>query len=197
MRILFDLFSYQARTKLPHRRERNGFLLITLLLLFGLFGKFCPCSLFLTLRKMSNVNQSDYLFSLSPQRVLGAFLLGSLSTLEEIVSTGRSTDSYFATLLHIPTSRIGGSFFWKTPDERFLIKSLPQEEANFLLRNLASYYRHLFSFRDTFLARFFGLYTVKNMKGDVTLRFVVMENLFCSTLKLHESYDLKGSSVNR
>lgn len=49
---------------------------------------------------------------------------------------------------------------------------------------------------DTLLPRFFGLYRIRP-KGGNNVRFVVMNNVFNTSLQIHERYDLKGSVVGR
>lgn len=49
---------------------------------------------------------------------------------------------------------------------------------------------------DTLLPRFFGLHRVKPHKGR-QVRFVVMGNVFATSKKIHERFDLKGSTLGR
>ena len=66
-----------------------------------------------------------------------------------------------------------------------------------LKRLLPAYYKHMFTRPNSLLARFYGAYSIQ-IQGH-TKCFVVMENLFHSAPggKPHESYDLKGSWVDR
>src|ERR1700689_3240282 len=49
---------------------------------------------------------------------------------------------------------------------------------------------------NTLLTRFFGLHSMK--KGsEKEIHVTVMKNIFDSTLKIQEQYDLKGSTVDR
>jgi 1-phosphatidylinositol-4-phosphate 5-kinase len=101
---------------------------------------------------------------------------------EEVISTGRS-----------------GSFFLRSPDGKYLIKTLPAEEHQFLRRNLKEYHRHIRHYPSTLICRFLGLHRLKNTKAaSQDIYFVVMANLFDNTsIDIHEQYDLKGSTVNR
>jgi 1-phosphatidylinositol-4-phosphate 5-kinase len=165
------------------------------------FVDYAP-SVFAQIRELHGIPQRAYLHSLGIERIIGGLILGKLHSFEEVVSTGRS-----------------GSFFLRSADGKYLIKSLPIEEHSFFRRILKAYYTvrhllintgeffflpHILSFQhvkhypSTFLARFLGLHRIKNPKDPrQDLYFVVMENLFDTPLEIHEQYDLKGSTVNR
>eukprot|EP01125_Pyxidicula_operculata_P012625 TRINITY_DN4150_c1_g1_i1.p1 TRINITY_DN4150_c1_g1~~TRINITY_DN4150_c1_g1_i1.p1 ORF type:complete len:2406 (+),score=580.76 TRINITY_DN4150_c1_g1_i1:18-7235(+) len=135
---------------------------------------------FWKIRDHFGVDHQKFVHSLGPSTMLGNILLGRLSTYEEVVSTGRS-----------------GSFFFKSTDGKYFIKSLPPEEHMFLERNLSSYYRHIKQHPNSLLARFYGLFRITQKQGNNSLRFVVMENILSTPLEIHETYDLKGSTVGR
>jgi Ca2+-binding EF-hand superfamily protein/uncharacterized protein YbjT (DUF2867 family) len=141
-------------------------------------------SVFWNIRDLFGVDQQQYLRSIGIERMLGGLLLGRLSTFEEIASSGRS-----------------GSFFLKTEDSKFFIKTLPMEEHLFFRKILPLYWSHLERYPNTLLPRFYGLHKLKsfNKKDGRTneIFFIVMANLFDSPLQVHEQYDLKGSTVNR
>ena len=71
-----------------------------------------------------------------------------------------------------------------------------KHEMDTLRAMLAQYYRHVHTYQDTLLTKFFGLYRVKP-KGGRKVRFVVMGNLFNTDLRIHQRYDLKGSTLGR
>ena len=48
---------------------------------------------------------------------------------------------------------------------------------------------------NTLLSRYFGLHDVSN--GNKRIPFVVIANVFDTPLKIHEQYDLKGSTIDR
>jgi ankyrin repeat protein len=133
---------------------------------------------FRKIREASGISAPDYMGSLGIEITLGNLILGKLANFEEISSSGRS-----------------GSFFLRTYNSKFLVKSLPIDEANFLRKNLWRYYRHILDHPDTLLVRFFGLYRLRSSAKDAY--FVIMANLFDTPLEIHEQYDLKGSTVNR
>lgn len=137
-------------------------------------------SIFRRIREACGISAPDYLGSLGIEITLGNMLLGKLANFEEISSTGRS-----------------GSFFLRTHNSKFLVKSLPLDEHAFLRKNLWKYYRHIVDYPNALLARFFGLYRVRNTSGKQDVCFVIMANLFDTPLEIHEQYDLKGSTVNR
>ena len=91
-----------------------------------------------------------------------------------------------------------------------------------LLRMLPAYYKHVRSFENTLVTKFYGLHCVrltgtsqkkvyKDTKAvqwflwilqftdfvDLQVRFVIMGNLFCSEYTIHRRFDLKGSSHGR
>jgi len=66
----------------------------------------------------------------------------------------------------------------------------------FLRALLPSYYHHMMKHDNSLLTRFLGLHRVKPHKGR-QVRFLVMGNLFKTPLKIHQRFDLKGSTVGR
>lgn len=123
------------------------------------------------LRAHFGVTASAYLASMGVGAVEGE----SFST---IVSPGKS-----------------GSHFYFSPDTRYVIKTINDEEFQFFRDNVFSYYEHMASNQNSLLTRFFALYTVRAKAS--THHFVVMENLFPCDLPVHEAYDLKGSMAGR
>ncbi|CAE6405519.1 unnamed protein product [Rhizoctonia solani] len=89
-----------------------------------------------------------------------------------------------------------GSFFYYSRDYRFIIKTIHHAEHKFLRKILPQYYAHIASNPHTLLSRFYGLHRVKLPHGR-KIHFVVMNNLFPAHLDIHETYDLKGSTVGR
>jgi len=70
--------------------------------------------------------------------------MGKLSSLTELCSTGKS-----------------GSFFYYTEDSKFMVKTLPKDEALFLLKLLKNYYNHIICNENTLMSRIFGLHKMK------------------------------------
>eukprot|EP00004_Rigifila_ramosa_P016067 TRINITY_DN3776_c0_g1_i2.p1 TRINITY_DN3776_c0_g1~~TRINITY_DN3776_c0_g1_i2.p1 ORF type:complete len:556 (+),score=113.01 TRINITY_DN3776_c0_g1_i2:693-2360(+) len=100
-----------------------------------------------------------------------------------------------------PTERssdgASGSFFYFTPDKKYVVKTTTFQEASILRRILPDYYKHLRENRDSLICRIYGLHSIR-MYG-VTMNFVVMENVtelppWREPVRI---FDLKGSFVNR
>ncbi|KAF8524317.1 hypothetical protein BU17DRAFT_43095 [Hysterangium stoloniferum] len=114
------------------------------------------------------LDPADYLLSLTAKYILS-----------ELGSPGKS-----------------GSFFYFSRDYRFIIKTIHHNEHKFLLSVLKDYYNHVKSYPNTLLSRFFGLHRVKLPRGR-KIHFVIMNNLFPPHRDIHETYDLKGSTIGR
>ncbi|KAG8050693.1 hypothetical protein GUJ93_ZPchr0009g730 [Zizania palustris] len=130
---------------------------------------YCPL-VFRTLRKLFDVDPADYMISICGD-----------DALLELSSPGKS-----------------GSFFYFTNDDKYMIKTMKKSEVKVLLRMLPAYYKHVRSFDNTLVTKFFGLHCVK-ITGAIQkkVRFVIMGNLFCSNYTIHRRFDLKGSSHGR
>ncbi|KAF5330151.1 hypothetical protein D9611_010588 [Ephemerocybe angulata] len=114
------------------------------------------------------IDPADYLLSLTSKYILS-----------ELGSPGKS-----------------GSFFYFSRDYRFIIKTIRHAEHKFLLKILKQYYTHIQENPHTLLSRFYGLHRVKLPRGR-KIHFVIMNNLFPPHKDVHETYDLKGSTVGR
>ncbi|XP_065925141.1 phosphatidylinositol 4-phosphate 5-kinase type-1 alpha isoform X7 [Magallana gigas] len=88
-----------------------------------------------------------------------------------------------------------GSIFYLSQDDEFIIKTVQHKEADFLQKLLPGYYMNLNQNPRTLLPKFYGFYCYQC--GGKNIRFVVMNNLLPSSVKLHEKYDLKGSTYKR
>ncbi|KAJ1260906.1 hypothetical protein BS78_10G268000 [Paspalum vaginatum] len=128
---------------------------------------YCPM-VFRNLREMFKIDAADYMVS----------ICGS-DALRELSSPGKS-----------------GSVFFLSQDDRFMIKTLRKSEVQVLLQMLPEYYRHVRTYENTLITKFFGLHRVKPCSGQ-KFRFVVMGNMFCTELRIHRRFDLKGSSLGR
>lgn len=115
-----------------------------------------------------HLDPADYLLSLTAKYILS-----------ELGSPGKS-----------------GSFFYFSRDYRFIIKTIHHNEHKFLRRILKQYYEHVKDNPHTLLSRFYGLHRVKLPRGR-KIHFVIMNNLFPPHRDIHETYDLKGSTVGR
>ena len=119
--------------------------------------------IFFHLREHFHLSANDYIFSLGPEKgslshtlfffhkiqkqaltitttkiVLGNLFLGTLEALCEVVSTARS-----------------GSFFFKSMNQKYFIKTLPSAEDELLRELCHSYYLHMTNYPNSLLARIF------------------------------------------
>ncbi|XP_057981991.1 phosphatidylinositol 4-phosphate 5-kinase 9 isoform X2 [Malania oleifera] len=128
---------------------------------------YCPM-VFRDLREMFKIDAADYMMSICGN-----------DALRELSSPGKS-----------------GSVFFLSQDDRFMIKTLRKSEVKVLLRMLPKYHHHVRSYENTLITKFFGLHRIKPSSGQ-KFRFVVMGNMFCTELRIHRRFDLKGSSLGR
>ena len=91
-----------------------------------------------------------------------------------------------------------GSFFFFSHDKKFIIKTIPKEELDELLRLLPKLKDHYERNPRSLLSKIIGLFTVKT-KAMSEVHLMLMENIlrFKEPEKLKFIFDLKGSSVNR
>ncbi|KAJ0959111.1 putative 1-phosphatidylinositol-4-phosphate 5-kinase [Helianthus annuus] len=128
---------------------------------------YCPM-VFRNLREMFKIDAADYMMSICGN-----------DALRELSSPGKS-----------------GSVFFLSQDDRFMIKTLRKSEVQVLLRMLPDYHRHVRTYENTLITKFFGLHRIKPSSGQ-KFRFVVMGNMFCTEVRIHRRFDLKGSSLGR
>uniref|UniRef100_A0A1B6M3W5 PIPK domain-containing protein n=1 Tax=Graphocephala atropunctata TaxID=36148 RepID=A0A1B6M3W5_9HEMI len=98
-------------------------------------------------------------------------------------------------LIELPNPGASGSVFYVTQNDEFITKTIRHKEAEFLQKLLPGYYLNLNQNPQTLLPKFFGLYCYKCVSKNV--RTVVMNNVLPSLIKVHQKYDLKGSTCNR
>ncbi|EGC34645.1 hypothetical protein DICPUDRAFT_55653 [Dictyostelium purpureum] len=123
------------------------------------------------------------------------YLFG-IDTADFMVSLCNTLKNGENALRELPTPGKSGSLFFFSHDMKFIIKTIPKDEARLLRDILPEYLEHIEANPNSLLPRFFGLYRVKPHSGR-QVRFVVMGNLFPTKKKIHERYDLKGSVVGR
>ncbi|XP_062214864.1 phosphatidylinositol 4-phosphate 5-kinase 1-like isoform X2 [Phragmites australis] len=128
---------------------------------------YCPM-VFRNLREMFHIDAADYMMSICGD-----------DSLKELSSPGKS-----------------GSIFYHSQDERFVIKTLRKSELKILLKMLPKYYNHVRAYDNTLITKFFGVHRI-TLKAGRKVRFVVMGNMFCTELRIHRKYDLKGSTQGR
>ncbi|XP_051163359.1 phosphatidylinositol 4-phosphate 5-kinase type-1 alpha isoform X4 [Leptopilina boulardi] len=100
-----------------------------------------------------------------------------------------------APLRELSNPGASGSIFYLTEDDEFIIKTVQHKEGEFLQTLLPGYYMNLNQNPRTLLPKFFGLYCYRCNSKNV--RLVAMNNLLPSAVKLHQKYDLKGSTYKR
>ncbi|KAL1843598.1 hypothetical protein VTJ49DRAFT_881 [Mycothermus thermophilus] len=120
------------------------------------------------LRALFRLDPADYLISLTGKYILS-----------ELGSPGKS-----------------GSFFYFSRDYKYIIKTIHHAEHRFLRKILKDYYQHVKENPNTLLSQFYGLHRVKMPYGR-KIHFVVMNNLFPPHRDIHQTFDLKGSTVGR
>lgn len=89
-----------------------------------------------------------------------------------------------------------GAFFFYSYDRRYMIKTISQKEAKFLVKILEHYLVHLTSNPSTLLTRFYGLHRVKP-HNKKKMHFLIMGSVFDTRRIMHHTFDLKGSLQGR
>ncbi|KAK1443846.1 phosphatidylinositol-4-phosphate 5-kinase [Babesia gibsoni] len=145
-----------------------------------IFTEYAPL-VFKQLRKLMNLSEEEYIESVGPEHLVGNMVLGNLSTLSELVSEGKS-----------------GALFYFTANGRLVLKTLTTKCAAFVQEWLPEYYRHILNHPNSLIARFIGLFSMTTSKTrNSPTYFLVMNNVFYSTVAMHRRYDLKGSWIGR
>jgi 1-phosphatidylinositol-4-phosphate 5-kinase len=123
---------------------------------------------FRRLRSKFKLDPADYLMSLTSKYILS-----------ELGSPGKS-----------------GSFFYFSRDYKYIIKTIHHSEHKLLRKILPDYYKHVENNPNTLISQFYGLHRVKMAYGR-KIHFVVMNNLFPPHRDIHQTFDLKGSTIGR
>eukprot|EP01134_Creolimax_fragrantissima_P000889 CFRG0889T1 len=134
--------------------------------------------IFQQIREVYGVSNQSFLDSVGVKQVMGSLLMGDLTTMSGLVSEGKS-----------------GSFFYYSHDGQYMFKTISTSESNSLLNMLAGYLSFIKNNPTTLLTRYFGLYRIRFRK--VKTQFVVMGNVFHTSLPMHVRFDLKGSMYGR
>ncbi len=98
-------------------------------------------------------------------------------------------------MVELSNAGASGSIFYVSRDDNFILKTVQHKEAEFLQKLLPGYYMNLKQNPRTLLPKFFGLYCYSCNAKNV--RILVMNNLLPSGLKMHQKFDLKGSTYKR
>ncbi|ODM87409.1 Phosphatidylinositol 4-phosphate 5-kinase type-1 beta [Orchesella cincta] len=110
---------------------------------------------------------------------------------------GVSQEDFCSPLRELSSSGASGSLFYISKDDEFILKTVQRRKTTTspssgrLLSKSETKSR-------TLLPKFFGLYNyIPKTGGNKNIRFVVMNNVLPSALKMDWKYDLKGSTYNR
>ena len=108
--------------------------------------------MFHAIRSLYHISPTDYLKSIGPENLLGSLIGGNVTSLKEQFSTGKS-----------------GSFFYYTPDAKYMLKTIHHDEFERLKTILKTYYEHLVKYPQTLITRFYGLHKIKfkNNSGNI------------------------------
>lgn len=94
------------------------------------------------------------------------------------------------------TNSKSGEFFFFSGDRHFLIKTVTKDEAMLLFRMLPAYQHHVKYVPKSFIVRYAGLHRAR-IPGIGDKYFTIMVSVFDPTCKIHETFDVKGSMLNR
>jgi 1-phosphatidylinositol-4-phosphate 5-kinase len=83
--------------------------------------------------------------------------------------------------------------------QNWVVKTMTKEESKFLREILHRYYYHVRDNPCTLLPHFVGHHSLElELNGSTSkISFVIMQNVFATPNKIHEKFDLKGSTVGR
>lgn len=157
---------------------------------------------FKRLRDSFGLKNEEYIESIGPSNMISNLMLGSLSSLSEQGSEGKS-----------------GSFFYITPDGKYLIKTIHREEHKLFRHILPEYFHHMTAVdasgmaapatdstspsttKRTLLTWILGCHVIRLSKRNKfkaeKIYLVVMNNILNTELKLGYRFDLKGSRTGR
>lgn len=140
---------------------------------------------FANIRMSMGITYEKYMSSLGPEIITNSMIRGEIASLNELSSEGKS-----------------GSIFFYSFDGFFLLKTIKKDEFNFLKQILEEYYTYLHDNPDSLILRFCGLHKIiikprKSKKDRQKKYFVIMRNVFNTTLEIHQRFDLKGSTHKR
>ena len=88
-----------------------------------------------------------------------------------------------------------GSFFMKTCDDKFIIKTVKESEVNAIKSIVLEYEAHLRKNKNSLLCKIFGAFLM-NFPGITPIYVIIMENVI-QNMTPTVIYDLKGSTLNR
>ena len=89
-----------------------------------------------------------------------------------------------------------GSFFFFSQDQRFIIKTMTEEDFGAFRRIQKKYFQRVSTDEESLLARIYGIYSVR-MEDQNPVKLVVMGNALQGATHHLGCFDLKGSTVGR
>jgi len=139
---------------------------------------------FRKLRELVGISDENYVNSIGPANMLSNLILGSLTSLSQLGSEGKS-----------------GSFFYFTSDTKFMVKTISKSEHLLLRSILKDYFKYLEKHPDSMLCRILGCHQMRFGKhskvGAEKMYFIVMQNCMITEKEMDTRFDLKGSWVGR
>ena len=138
--------------------------------------------IFNNIRLYLGINKDDFIKSISPQDFITELMISSQTIFEELCSTGSS-----------------GSLLYYTRDGEFIVKTISKKEYKFLKKILGEYYFYIKDNPLSFLPKLLGCYVLKRKykKNLTNIYFIVMTNVFATSLHIDLRFDLKGSTIGR
>ena len=138
--------------------------------------------IFNNIRIYLGINKDDFIKSISPQDFITELMISSQTIFEELCSTGSS-----------------GSLLYYTRDGEFIVKTISKKEYKFLKKILGEYYFYIKDNPLSFLPKLLGSYVLKRKykKNLTNIYFIVMTNVFATSLHIDLRFDLKGSTIGR
>jgi 1-phosphatidylinositol-4-phosphate 5-kinase len=91
-----------------------------------------------------------------------------------------------------------GSFFFFCSDRKFILKTMSSKEIKHMIRCLPSYFEHMETYQQSFIARIYGVFSV-NIDKFEPIHVLIMQNTLPNVPETELAYlfDMKGSSINR
>ena len=160
------------------------------------------------LNKENNKDNNKIEIIIYYARQFEALRIAYCATMEDFLISLSQSDQW--------TENTGGkskASFYKTSDNKFILKNVSEYEFNMLLDNCLEYFhymsRFLFHKMPSALAKILGAYkiTTKHKNKEVKYHLILMENIYYGTISKDNTfncpesnirvYDLKGSNINR
>ncbi len=88
------------------------------------------------MRKKNNITNEAYLNSIGVDHFVSDLIQGKVSTLSELISSGKS-----------------GCFFYYTADGKYTLKTIHKKEYTFFIKILKDYYEFLTKYSESFITK--------------------------------------------